>query len=222
MDARSSTRSPRCPASGSCSATRARPSRPRRPSAAASPSGSSRAGPRPPISPASARPASPKARPGSTKTTTEENASPSRGSTLRESSARRRVGPGASPADPYLLRSYRRRTPDSRGPLRDAPAGRESAWSAGDAPGPTRRIAGTSLALRRRLPLGAVGHAPEVPRGRRPMRPPPLPVGMHGLGSRVPAQSVGDAKALPDAEIVDGQNVLPAEGADEQHLDRPP
>src|SRR5439155_20089138 len=87
-------------------------------------------------------------------------------------------------------------------------AGRDSAWSTGDAPGPTRRSAGTStLPPRRGHPLRAIGHAPQVPRGRRPMRSPPLPVRVDGRGSWVLSQPIGAAKPLPDSEIVHGQDL---------------
>src|SRR5437899_4254372 len=68
---------------------------------------------------------------------------------------------------------------------------------------------------------GALAGAPHVPTGDGAVRTPALAEGQEFLGLGHVLFAVGDGPALPDAEVVDGENVRAAETEDEEHLDGP-
>src|SRR5229473_6449630 len=68
---------------------------------------------------------------------------------------------------------------------------------------------------------GALAGAPHVPTGDGTIRAPALAEGEEFLGRGHVLLAVGDGPALPDAEVVDGENVGAAETEDQKHLDGP-
>src|SRR6266571_7102662 len=68
---------------------------------------------------------------------------------------------------------------------------------------------------------GALAGAPHVPTGDGAVRAPALAEGQEFLGLGHMLLAVGDRPALPDAEVVDGENVGAAEPEDQKHLDGP-
>src|SRR5712691_6128984 len=68
---------------------------------------------------------------------------------------------------------------------------------------------------------GALAGAPHVPTGDGAVRTPALAEGEKFLGLEHVLFAVGDGPALPDAEVVDGENVGASEAEDEEHFDGP-
>src|SRR6266581_2535310 len=68
---------------------------------------------------------------------------------------------------------------------------------------------------------GALAGAPHVPTGNGAVRTPALAESQEFLGRGHVLFAVGDGPALPDAEVVDGENVGAAEPEDQKHLDGP-
>src|SRR6266702_1263891 len=68
---------------------------------------------------------------------------------------------------------------------------------------------------------GALAGAPHVPTGDGAIGTPALAEGKEFLGRGHVLFAVGDGPALPDAEVVDGENVGTAEAEDQEHLDGP-
>src|SRR5437773_8701117 len=68
---------------------------------------------------------------------------------------------------------------------------------------------------------GTLAGAPHVPTGDGAVRAPALAEGKEFLGRGHVLFAVGNGPALPDAEVVDGENVGAAEAEDQKHLDGP-
>src|SRR6266851_1361179 len=68
---------------------------------------------------------------------------------------------------------------------------------------------------------GALAGAPHVPTGDGAIGAPALAEGEELLGRGHVLLAVGDGPALPDPEVVDGENVGAAEPEDQKHLDGP-
>src|SRR5713226_4614760 len=67
----------------------------------------------------------------------------------------------------------------------------------------------------------ALAGAPHVPTGDGAVGTPALAEGKEFLGLGHVLFAVGDGPALPDAEVVDGENVRAAEAEDQKHFDGP-